>query len=319
MAAAAAPLHWQERVTTFLKDADHPLLVIVGPTAGGKTAFSLDVARFLGGAEVINADSRQLYRGMDIGTAKITREEMQGVPHHLLDVLNPDEEAAAGWYRQQAEDCIAQIQERGNVPILTGGSMLYISAVVDGLTMAPVADASLRNRLTAEYDSDGGASLFARLKVADPESAAQIHPNNKSRLVRAVEIVELTGTTKPTSQLYNGKKSEQKNSTNSRFDLLILGVQPPRDLLYERINQRAEQMLVHGWADEVRSLLKQGYTADDPGMKSHGYREIIRFLNEGEPASLKTLQERIASKTRKYAKGQMKWWKHDQRIHWMQY
>lgn len=335
---------WQERVTAFLADSNNPLIVIVGPTASGKTAFSIAVASYISSlcppersrmgtermpwfdsahhdnfiCEILNADSRQLYREMDIGTAKITKEEMQGIPHHFIDILDPNEGAAAGWYQNQAEDCIAEIKKRGNVPILVGGSMLYVSALIDGLTMAPVADDALRNRLMNEYDIDNGASLFKQLKKIDPKSAEQIHQNNKSRLVRAVEIVKLTGNSKPTSQLRSGKKDEQNLCTQFKYDTLILGLQLPRDLLHDRINKRTRQMFECGWIDEVHSLLDKGYTADDPGMKSHGYREIMNFLQNEEPETQEELIDIIAAKTRQYARRQLTWWRYDPRINWIE-
>ena len=309
---------WQELVTAFLADSKNPLIVIVGPTASGKTAFSISVAKHVSNAEILNSDSRQLYREMDIGTAKITKEEMQGIPHHFIDILDPNEGAAAGWYQLQAEDCIAEIKQRGNVPMLVGGSMLYVSAIIDGLTMAPVADDALRNRLMKEYDIDNGESLFKQLKEIDPKSAEQIHQNNKSRLVRAVEIVKLTGNSKPTYQLRSGKKDEQNLCTQSKHDTLILGVQLSRDILHERINKRTKQMFECGWIDEVRSLLDKGYTADDPGMKSHGYREIMNFLQNEEPETQEELIDIISAKTRQYARRQLTWWRYDPRINWIE-
>jgi tRNA dimethylallyltransferase len=304
--------------------------VILGPTASGKTAFSIVAAHFLSkyahgtwrGAEVINADSRQLYRGLDIGTAKITAQEQEGIAHHLLSALDPDAEAAAGWYRTQAQEAIASIRKAAHVPLLVGGSMLYVSAVMDGLTLAPVPDSALRKRLLKEYEQDAGETLYRRLTAIDPESAQKIHRHNKPHLIRAVEIYELLGAPKsksvPISQLRSGKKDEQKMCTNSEHDLLILGVKLPQDILDQRINERVRQMFADGWVAEVQSLLAAGYGRDAPAMKSHGYREIIEFLTAGKPASLEELQESIAGKTRKYARGQMKWWKHDSRIYWIE-
>ncbi|MDD3897236.1 MAG: tRNA (adenosine(37)-N6)-dimethylallyltransferase MiaA [Candidatus Peribacteraceae bacterium] len=341
MAAGNAPSHWQELVSSFLAGARRPLIVILGPTASGKTGLSLEVAKWIARkddrmspfdraqgdmrslrcAEIVNADSRQLYRGLDIGTAKITEEERQGIAHHLLDVLDPDEEAAAGWYQSQAEETITSIRKAGHVPLLVGGSMLYVSAVMDGLTLAPVPDPALRKRLLREYEQDAGETLYRRLTQIDPESAGKIHLRNKPHLIRAVEIYELLGGPKsksvPTSELRSGKKDEQKMCTNNEHDLLILGIKLPQDVLDRRINERVRQMFADGWVAEVQSLLAAGYGADAPAMKSHGYREIIAFLTAGEPASLDALQDTIAAKTRKYARGQMKWWKHDPRIHWV--
>jgi tRNA dimethylallyltransferase len=309
---------WKSQVTEFLQTAKNPLLVVLGPTASGKTAFSISLASFLqdrgSRGEVVNADSRQLYRGLDIGTAKVTKEERKDVPHHLLDVLDPPQEATAGWYQAQASTCIGDIRRRGNIPLLVGGSMLYLSTVIDGLTLGPPTDSALRLRLLAEYDKDEGATLYGRLAEMDPESAAAIDRRNKPYVVRAMEIHELlqsSATPMPRDELRAG------DALSAGHDLLIFGLTRPREELYARINERCEAMFAAGWVEEVRSLLSQGYTEADPGMKSHGYREIIRFLKEKIPFTEKALMERIATKTRQYAKRQMIWWKGDGRIAWL--
>jgi len=307
-------------VHEFLQRSDNPLIVVVGPTASGKTSFSIELAQRVN-AEIINADSRQLYRDLSIGTAKVTQEEMDGVPHHLLDVLDPNEEATSGRYQLEAERIINDIRERGNVPMLVGGSMLYVSTIIDALTMAPEADPVLRQELMDAYDLDGGKALHHKLQQIDPEAADAIHQNNKPRLVRAVEIYELCKQSKsdvvPKTELRIGKKDEHNNCSNCKHDLFIIGITHPRPELHERINERTRQMFDAGWIDEVQMLLKKGYTADHPGMKSHGYREIVRYLQEGEPETLEELQEHIAAKTRQYARRQLSWWRGDKRIHWL--
>jgi len=328
---------WHPLVSTFLKEKRSPLIVILGPTASGKTGCSIEIAKYIEGmcrhssldsarddmlgvtqAEIVNADSRQLYRHLNIGTAKITEAEIEGIPHHLIDVLDPNEEATAGWFQKEARGVIEEIQIRGAIPILVGGSMLYVSAIIDELTMAPVPDAALRERLMKEYDADAGASLHRRLQEIDPETAEKIHPNNKPRLVRAVEIFELTRTPKsaavPQTELRTGIRGERPTDDSG---VLILGMHWSRAQLMERIDQRTIQMFEAGWIEEVRSLLDQGYGPDDPGMKSHGYREIIEHLQSGEPTSRDELIKLISAKSRQYARRQVSWWRRDTRIHWL--
>ncbi|MBU2213630.1 tRNA (adenosine(37)-N6)-dimethylallyltransferase MiaA, partial [Patescibacteria group bacterium] len=186
------------KIDQFLKEALHPLIVILGPTASGKTGFSIELAKHLQAqgreavrrssprVEIINADSRQLYKYLNIGTAKVTEEEMQGISHHLINVLDPKEEVSVGWFQVEANRIINEVHERGNIPFLVGGSMLYVSSVTDELTMAPSPSPKLRKELEDAFDKDSGKTLYKRLKEVDPESAQSIHQNNRPRLVRAV-------------------------------------------------------------------------------------------------------------------------------------
>jgi len=298
----------------FLEGANKPLIVLLGPTASGKTALSLEVAKYVGG-EIVNGDSRQLYKYLDIGTAKIRKEAMEGIPHHLLSVKDPKEEVTVAWYQREALRIIEEILARKKIPLLVGGSMLYISSVIDGLTLAPPADPALRAKLEKTYDEDGGRKLFAKLQEVDPEAAESIHVRNKPYVIRAVEIYETLK--KP--------KSGFVSAQPVTHDCLLLGVQMPRGDLRERIAKRVEEMFNAGWIEEVRALLTHGYTASDPGLKSHGYREIVQYLEELENASSDvdlesmqaTLKRKIVSKTCQYAKRQITWWKHDERIHWI--
>ena len=319
------------QIQAFLERAKQPLLVILGPTASGKTAFSVDLAlrlkesgppslpgsygRARKGVEIINADSRQLYRHLDCGTAKITEEEMRGIPHHLLSVLDPREEVTAAWYKREATRIIDDIHRRGALPMLVGGSMLYISAIIDNLEFAGEADPELRRKLSEEYDRDQGASLMKKLEERDPESALSIDPRNKVYLIRALEICLLS----------EGKASRAKKKSACPYDLFILGITRPRAELHRRINERVRQMCAAGWGEEVRGLLARGYTTDDPGLKSHGYREIGETVQSTEykvqstkyPSLSESLMDEIASKTRQYAKRQLTWWKGDERIRWI--
>ena len=248
---------------------------------------------------------------MDIGTAKITEQEKQGVMHHLLDVLSPDEEATSGWYQLQARECIDTLHTASKVPLLVGGSMLYLSSVTDDLTMAPEGDADVRTHLEKEYDEDEGETLYKELCRVDPQTASRIHQHNKPRLIRAMELWRITGSAK--SDLISGDEMRQ---TTPLYDVLFLGVHQERSVLVERINRRAQQMFDAGWIDEVRTLRDAGYTAEDPGMKSHGYREILEALNSGS-IDEDHLREDISANTRQYAKRQMTWWKPDTRIEWI--
>ena len=265
---------WTSQVSAHLQEASQPLLAVLGPTASGKTAFSVDLARSIAestaahgwrGAEIINADSRQLYRFLDIGTAKITVEEMRGIPHHLFGVLDPTEEVTISWYKEKAQSVIADVLSRKHVPMLVGGSMLYVSAVVDGLEPLPAADPQLRARLREEYERDDGKTLHARLQREDPDSAKTFHPRNKHSIIRAVEILETTGK----------RPSEAKTRTASPYDVLAFLLEWPRETLRKRIDARTHVLLESGWIDETWRLLARGFTREDPGMKSHGYRDII--------------------------------------------
>ncbi len=326
------PDMWQGMVDDLLQKSSKPLIVIVGPTASGKTGLSIEVAKYINNvtlslpngrrsidvvvrqahhdvidvaAEIINADSRQLYRHMTIGTAKITEEEMQGIPHHLIDLLDPNEEINIAWYKEKATAAIDDCHKRGVVPILVGGSMLYVSAVVDGLDPLST-DVLIRERLEKEYDVDDGWTLYDRLMQIDPATGGNFQQQNKRYVVRALELYELTGQ----------KPSTLKKTIPPPYDILIFGMHWPRESLTRRIDERTKILLQSGWIEEVEGLLDRGYTANDAGMKSHGYREIIQWLSS-EDRDLEQLAEVISRKTRAYAKRQMTWWGDDERIWWI--
>lgn len=310
------PHDWQPLVEEHLRISPKPVIVVLGPTASGKTGFSLELARVMVRrthhdtdgiiAQIINADSRQLYKGMDIGTAKITEEEKQGILHHLFSVLDPTEQVTIAWYQAQAMRVIAGIHARGHVPVLVGGSMLYISAVIDGLRPLPEADPELRKELERLYDEDDGWSLYDELAKVDPETAKSFDKANKQYVVRALELYRLTGF--PPSTL--------KKTVPPDFQTLLLGLQWPRDELVKRINERTRQLVEGGWIREVETLLENGHSIDEPGFKSVGYREIAQWLQSDEQ-SKEQLIDVIAAKTRQYAKRQMTWWKDDDRIYWI--
>ncbi|MEQ1849397.1 MAG: tRNA (adenosine(37)-N6)-dimethylallyltransferase MiaA [Candidatus Peribacteraceae bacterium] len=300
---------WQLVLRDFLANVPvRPLLVLIGPTASGKTALSVQIARkLLGGkqpVEIVNADSRQLYRHLDIGTAKITETERSGVPHHLFSLQDPREPVSIAWYQKEAMRVIDDIHGRSALPLLVGGSMLYVSSIVDGL--APVAsDPSKRAALEAEYDRDAGRTLHARLESLDPETAASIPVQNKVYVVRAMEMIEGTGKTKK-------EILEQKSSP---YTSLILGIDPEDSVLRERIEKRIQAMFDVGWGEEVENLRRMGYTQDDPGMQSVGYRQILEAIENGaDPRSTIPV---ITAKTWQYARRHRTWWRGDERVKWL--
>lgn len=301
-----------ERAAALATRSDRPLIIVVGATASGKTGFSIQLAQELAkktgkNVEIINADSRQLYRHLNVGTAKITEEEMQGVPHHLIDALDPNEEVNIAWYKERATKIIDDCHARDVVPILVGGSMLYVSAVVDGLDPLPPGDPEVRARLEAEYDKDDGWTLYDRLMVIDPATAKAFDKQNKVYVIRALELYELTG--KPPSTL--------KKTIPPPYDILMLGIDRPKSELDRRIELRTDQLLGNGWIEEVEGLLDKGYTAADPAMKSHGYKEIMQWLSS-EERNMEALKEVINRKTKQYAKRQLTWWGNDERIMWIE-
>jgi tRNA dimethylallyltransferase len=302
-------LPWKQMIKSHLQQSKKPLIVILGPTASGKTSLSIEAAQYMRSLkhspEIINADSRQFYRSMDIGTAKITKDEMKDIPHHLIDVLDPSEEVTIAWYKEQALQKIDEILERKNIPMLVGGSMLYISAVIDGLEPLP-SEPVLRMKLEKDYDQDEGKFMHTCLQEIDPKAAARIPRQNKVYLVRAFEIYYIMGV----------EPSQLKQQTTCPYDLLIFGIDRPREELAERINQRTKQMLEQGWIEEVKSLLNTGLIPTAPGMKSHGYREIADAIRK-KKLDTNSLRELIAKKIRHYAKRQMTWWRHDGRINWI--
>lgn len=285
-----------------------PLLVIVGPTAVGKTAFCIDLAERLP-AEIVTADSMQVYRGMDIGTAKPTEEERRGVPHHGIDLVEPDEQCNVADYRRHALKAIAAIHERGKLPILSGGTGLYVRAVVDEFLFPERgADWDFRRRLEEEAQRIGRPALHARLQAVDPETAARLHPNDLRRVVRALEVYERTG--RPLSE-----HLREARGKGSRFDLLMFGLTRPREELYARINDRVHEQIRSGLVEEVAAMLERGLDEDDVSMKGLGYKEIIGYLKGryGLDEAITLLQR----DTRHYARRQLTWFRADKRIQWL--
>lgn len=286
-----------------------PLLAIVGPTGSGKSSIAINLVKALSEkgitAEVVSADAMQLYRGMDVGTAKISPDEASGVPHHLLDVWEPTDEASVQDYQERARTAISDCFDRGVLPILVGGSGLYVSSVIYQFDF-PGTDDDIRARLEAELEKDGVAALAKRLVDADPDAADGIDLNNPRRVVRALEVWEITGELPTIGLRARGELWHQPT--------LTVGIEWPRETLVERIDQRVEQMWERGLLDEVRSLHHDGKLGKTAG-QAIGYREVVDFLN-GELTEDET-KDAIAQHTRRYARKQMSWFRRDSSIHWV--
>lgn len=280
--------------------AGRRVLVVSGPTAAGKTDLALALARRFEG-ELIGADSVQVYRGFDIGSAKPTQEELAGIPHHLIDVVDPDEAIDAARYAELADTAIASVHARGRVPIVVGGTGLWLRALLRGLVALPTPDPAVRAALEAEADAIGAPALHARLVAIDPRAAAAIHPNDRLRIVRALEVHAQTG--KPIGEL----RAEHALGA-PRHDALVLLVDRPRDEMAARMEARTRAMLERGLVDETRALIAR-WGPDVRALGSVGYAEARAFLaGELEEAALAPA---IARATKIYARRQRTWWGHD--------
>ncbi len=287
----------------------HPLVALVGPTAAGKTALALALADRLRehvACEIVSADSRQIYRLMDVATAKPSAEERARLPHHLIDVVWPDEPYTLAQYQRDATAAIADIHARGGLPLLVGGTGLYVRAVVDGLTIPEVApQPELRAELEAEAAAQGPGALHARLAALDPVTAARIDPNNVRRLVRAIEVCLVTG------QPF----SAQQGARPTPYRPVLLGMTMERGALYARADARIDAMLAAGLVEETRGLVERGYGWGLPSMSSLGYREIGDYLR-GEMA-LDEAITRFKVATHAYIRRQLTWFRPDTRITWL--
>jgi len=283
--------------------------VIAGPTAGGKSAVGLELAGLFK-AEIINADSMQVYRYLDIGTAKPTQEERKLVPHHLIDILYPDEEFSAALYREEAQRSIADVQARGRRAMVVGGTGLYIKALTSGLIKGGEVDPAIRMRLQAEVQAGERERLYGRLQEVDPPTAAQLHPHDTYRIIRALEVYERTGS--PISALRN-----QHLFKEGPYQTLKIGLQKERAELYMRIDKRVDAMIKQGLTEEVARILEMGYAPFLKAMQSLGYKQIIAYL-QGE-YDLPEAVRLIKRDTRRYARRQITWFKGDPEIHWIEF
>ncbi len=285
-----------------------PLIVIVGPTAVGKTKNAIEVAKMIN-SEIISADSMQIYKYMDIGTAKPTLEERQGVPHHLIDIAEPSEKYSVADYKKIAEGKIKEILQKGNTPILVGGTGLYIKSVIDNYYFPEaVIDKKYRSELKRIAAEKGGIYLHNILVEKDPVSATKIHPNDLKRIIRALEVHHQTG--KPIS--YYEKITKKRESP---YNLFYFGLTISRDELYKLINERVDLMIKEGLIDEVKNLLEKGYSKGSNALKGLGYKQIIDYL-EGD-YSLNEAIDILKRDTRRFAKRQYTWFKRDNRIYWI--
>ena len=287
------------------------ILVICGPTASGKTALAVELALRFGG-EVVSADSMQIYRRMDIGTAKPTPEETRGVPHHLIDVADPGENYSVARYVQEAVPIVDSLLAQGKLPIVAGGTGLYIDHLIAGRQFAPFTpDSGLREELQAQAKADGLPTLYARLERVDPQAAARIHPNDEKRIIRALEVFLSTG--KPLSQF-----DAESRALPSRYTPLTIALNfTERPWLWERIDRRVDEMLARGLEGEVRSLLGSGIPPDCTAMQAIGYKELAAALLEGRPAQEGA--EEVKLRSRQYAKRQITWFRRNRAAHWFEW
>ena len=286
------------------------IVVVCGPTASGKTALSIALAKAFDG-EVVSADSMQIYRGMDIGTAKPTLEEREGIPHHMLDVAEPGESYSVSRYVQEATACVEDILCRGKLPIVCGGTGLYIDGLIRGTDFQPAGtDNGIREELEKEWEEQGAEAMMARLAAVDPDSAERLHLSDKRRILRALEVYLATG---ETITAHNARTK----AIPPRFEAVMIGLNTqPRDILYGRIDRRVDVMLEQGLLREVRTLLEKGLL-EGTAAQAIGYKELLAHFR-GE-MTLEAAADLIRQKSRNYAKRQLTWFRRDERVKWIVY
>ncbi|GIW47101.1 MAG: tRNA dimethylallyltransferase [Deltaproteobacteria bacterium] len=282
------------------------LVVILGPTAIGKSKLGIEIARRVGG-DIVSADSLQVYRYLDIGTAKPTKEERQQIPHHLIDIVNPDEEFNAGLYRRYAREVIKELHRNARRVIVVGGTYLYVRVLLYGIVEGISADSNIREHLRSLKSRYGLSCVYSMLKSVDPESAGRIHPNDYVRIERALEVYYLTGRRMSELQKEHGFRE-------SEYHVLKIGLFENKEVLKDKINKRVEKMLKGGFVEEVRMLREMGFNRELKPMQSIGYKQINRYL-DGE-ITLEEAVELIKRDTRRFAKRQMTWLRRDGDIEW---
>lgn len=291
-----------------MKAIKRPLVILTGPTAVGKTALSIALAKAIGG-EIISADSMQVYSHMDIGSAKIMPEEMEGVPHHLIDVLEPAEEFNVVVFQKLAKQAVEEIYSRGHIPILVGGTGFYIQALVYDIDFTENnEDTALRQALEEQARREGADVLYERLRAVDPESCESIHAHNIKRVIRAIEFYEKTG-----KKISDHNREQRQNDSPYHFAFFVLT--DSRDKIYQRIDERVDLMMAHGLMEEVRALRDRGCRRDMVSMQGLGYKELLACL-EGE-ISLEEAVYLIKRDTRHFAKRQLTWFRREKEVIWV--
>ena len=286
-----------------------PLFVLIGPTAVGKTSLSIEIAKKING-EIISADSMQVYKYLNIGTAKIRPEEAQGIPHHLVNIKKPTESFSVAEFKKLAEEKISEIYNKKKLPMLVGGTGLYVNSVINDYNFTEIdSSQKIRADLKKIVLEQGIETLLAKLNEIDPISAQKFHPHDQRRIIRALEVYYSTG--KPISQ-----NQITSNGDNTKYKLIIVGLNLAREKLYQRINFRVDEMLKEGWLSEIENLLEQGVPIDAPGLQGLGYKQLVMYL-EGW-LTYEEAVELIKRDTRRFAKRQLTWFNRDKRIYWVQ-
>ena len=285
---------------------NNTVIVIVGPTASGKTSLSVEIAKKLGG-EIISADSMQIYKGMDIATAKPTDEEKCGVEHHLMDFLDPEDEFSVAKYKELAVSKIEEHLNKGKIPIIVGGTGLYVDTVINNTVFFNYDDSETRERLEKECDENGVEALFHKLKEVDPDTAEKLHLNDKKRIIRALEVYYLTGKTIT-------EQNNESHKEKSKFNFIQIGLNAKnRDYLYDRINKRVDLMLESGLLDEAKMFYSSDYSST--AKQAIGYKELLPYLKGF--VTLDDAVEKLKQETRRYAKRQLTWFRKNNDINWI--